>query len=533
MSFWGSISSGFTSVANTVAGGVVGAANTVASGVVGAANVVVGGVNSFVGNVESVGKMTWEATSEEARCLGSGIESAGLKVSDSLISGVNAAKGVTEVGFEHVVSGLTEVEVFIKANMCDIFLGSGLSAVFVALAADGQEEAAVGSLSVLAATSFADKVALNTAAKALAQVVSGPVCSIPGVSASGLSKSTLETAISFMIVKACSSNPKLVIGSAGQFLAGVLIYGITKLVCEGKVPGGYQVWAGANANMFGASSSSSTTTSSPTQIGVANVGLVSAKVFDVNFYLATYPDLRAAFGNNYGAALNHWVTYGINEGRRGSREFDVGFYLSSYPDLKAAFGTNYGAAINHWLSHGIVEGRRSAREFDVGFYLTNYPDLKAAFGATNYVAAFNHWFNFGLKEGRRSSREFDVGSYLSNYSDLKAAFGTNYDAAFSHWFNYGLKEGRRSSHEFDVGYYLTHYPDLKAAFGVTNYGAAFNHWFNFGLQEGRRSSQDFDVGFYLSSYPDLKAAFGATNYGAAFNHWFNFGAKEGRKSAPA
>jgi hypothetical protein len=81
----------------------------------------------------------------------------------------------------------------------------------------------------------------------------------------------------------------------------------------------------------------------------------------VQFYLATYPDLRQAFGTNYTAAIDHWIMQGLpNEGRRGSREFDVQFYLATYPDLRQAFGTNYTAAIDHWIHMGIVEGRKGA-----------------------------------------------------------------------------------------------------------------------------------------------------------------------------
>jgi uncharacterized protein YaeQ len=260
----------------------------------------------------------------------------------------------------------------------------------------------------------------------------------------------------------------------------------------------------------------------------------SSSSFDVQFYLNHYPDLKAAFGNNYAAAIDHWSNQGLPiEGRRGSREFDVQFYLGHYSDLQAAFGNNYTAAIDHWLNKGLpIEERRGSREFDVQFYLNHYPDLKTAFG-NNYTAAIDHWSNQGLpNEGRCGSREFDVQFYLNHYPDLKTAFGNNYTAAIDHWINQGLpNEGRHGSREFDVQFYFNHYPDLQTAFG-NNYTANIDHWINQGLpNEGRRGSQDFDVQFYLASYPDLQAAFGK-NYTAAFDHWVNFGIAEGRKGAP-
>jgi hypothetical protein len=172
--------------------------------------------------------------------------------------------------------------------------------------------------------------------------------------------------------------------------------------------------------------------------------------FDAQFYLSSYPDLRAAFGSNYQAAQNHWNTYGLREGRRGSREFDVVYYLQAYPDLKAAFGSNYAAARDHWVSYGIEEGRRGSREVDAAFYLNKYPDLRKAYGY-DYRGALLHWATFGLKEQRQASADFSVAHYFARYPDLRAAYGfpvsfTRYvndgTLGFQHWVSTGIRERR-------------------------------------------------------------------------------------------
>lgn len=170
---------------------------------------------------------------------------------------------------------------------------------------------------------------------------------------------------------------------------------------------------------------------------------VAKEVFNAEFYLNLYADLRAAFGNNnYQAAADHWVAYGISEGRRASRHFDAPYYLSLYPDLQNAFGpTNYLAAVEHWQNFGEQEGRRATTEFDVQYYLGQYPDLQAAFGS-DFRAAHAHWEVSGIQEGRRGSAEFDAPYYLSQYPDLQAALGTNYPAALDHWITHGRTEGR-------------------------------------------------------------------------------------------
>lgn len=258
-------------------------------------------------------------------------------------------------------------------------------------------------------------------------------------------------------------------------------------------------------------------------------GRSSSPLFDVSFYLERYPDLRAVFGTNNRLAVAHWNNFGISEGRRASASFDPSFYLAYYPDLSAAFGTDYRAAIDHWRTYGLSEGRRSAPEVDVSFYLSHYGDLRAAFGS-DHAAAFSHWLYNGIHEGRRAAREFDVAAYVAYHPDLRNAFGTDYAAALRHWLNNGLREGRRCSRELDVSYYVGAHADLAAAFG-TDYAAAYSHWLFNGLDEGRRSSSEFDVAYYVNSYPDLKAAFG-TNYAAGFDHWLNNGIAEGRRGAP-
>ena len=71
--------------------------------------------------------------------------------------------------------------------------------------------------------------------------------------------------------------------------------------------------------------------------------------------------------------------------------FDAKFYADKYPDLRQAFGYNEAQLYNHWITYGIKEGRIASQVFDVKYYLANNQDLINAFGATNYTAAYNHF----------------------------------------------------------------------------------------------------------------------------------------------
>ncbi|PRR83063.1 C40 family peptidase [Clostridium vincentii] len=120
--------------------------------------------------------------------------------------------------------------------------------------------------------------------------------------------------------------------------------------------------------------------------------------------------------------------------------FDANFYANKYSDLRQAFGTNEAQLYNHWITYGIKEGRTASEIFDVKFYLANNKDLINAFGATNYTAAYNHFRNDGFREGRNLSPVFNMGYYSKNNPDLVNAYGKDYSAIMNHFKVYGMNE---------------------------------------------------------------------------------------------
>lgn len=80
-------------------------------------------------------------------------------------------------------------------------------------------------------------------------------------------------------------------------------------------------------------------------------------VFDAKYYADAYPDLKAAYGYDEGALFQHYMKFGLAEGRVGSPTFNVAEYRKAYPDLEAAFGNNWDAYVNHYYQFGKAEGR--------------------------------------------------------------------------------------------------------------------------------------------------------------------------------
>ena len=58
------------------------------------------------------------------------------------------------------------------------------------------------------------------------------------------------------------------------------------------------------------------------------------------------------------------------------------------------------SAENHWVNFGMAQGKVAAKTFSPSQYLQLNPDIANAFGATNYQAAIGHYVSSGRSEGR-------------------------------------------------------------------------------------------------------------------------------------
>lgn len=71
--------------------------------------------------------------------------------------------------------------------------------------------------------------------------------------------------------------------------------------------------------------------------------------------------------------------------------FDVSWYLSTYPDVAA----NNKDPIEHFLKFGVQEGRNPHPQFDCLWYINQYPDV-----AEQGINPLLHFIKFGQQEGR-------------------------------------------------------------------------------------------------------------------------------------
>lgn len=199
-------------------------------------------------------------------------------------------------------------------------------------------------------------------------------------------------------------------------------------------------------------------------------GLDYAPVFDFDYYVGKYEDLRNAFGNDKKALFNHFINYGMKEGRQAKAEFNVDIYKNNYADLQNAFKDDLPAYYRHYCVWGKNEKRMAdtdinktltssiigvqnpvtkadidyADVYDYNYYINHYMDLRLAFELDD-VATLQHFVNYGMNEGRQAKASFDVFKYKERYADLRNAFGDDLKSYYLHYIYYGKKEGRNAN----------------------------------------------------------------------------------------
>lgn len=108
--------------------------------------------------------------------------------------------------------------------------------------------------------------------------------------------------------------------------------------------------------------------------------------------------------------------------------FDAEYYYNTYPDLQAALGKDERRLYEHYLNFGIKEGRFGSEEFNCVTYMNNYGDLRLAFGG-DYLAYCEHYERCGKEEGRNAKTE--VAPLINKNQELIGAYTTYYDASMT------------------------------------------------------------------------------------------------------
>lgn len=210
--------------------------------------------------------------------------------------------------------------------------------------------------------------------------------------------------------------------------------------------------------------------------------------------------------------------------------FDETDYLSDNPDVALAVQQGvFKYGFEHFVLYGLNEGRSCGDWFDKDFYLAQNPDVADAVNQGQVRSAIAHFFAFGHREKRNPNQFFDADDYLLKNPDVKAAFEAGgFDSPFEHYAEYGAEEGRVSGLLFEESFYLSQNPDVAAAVSQGTFALGLYHFLSFGQVEGRDPSSLFDQSAYLARYGDVAAAVAGGVFVSGFEHYLLYGRAEGR-----
>ncbi len=176
-----------------------------------------------------------------------------------------------------------------------------------------------------------------------------------------------------------------------------------------------------------------------------------SSLYNEAYYLAHNADVAAAVkAGVFASGKAHWEQYGKFEGRPFSEAFKPSVYATNNPDLADAGIKTDAQLTQHFVEYGIYEGRSilSAAQFNADVYAAQNPDLADA-GVSGAAALYEHFVNYGIAENRVASG-FDAAAYLAANPDVAAYLnaGNNFAgytgaaAARYHYYNIGMYEGR-------------------------------------------------------------------------------------------
>ena len=274
--------------------------------------------------------------------------------------------------------------------------------------------------------------------------------------------------------------------------------------------------------------------------GISEVRAPNA-FFDEDLYLLTFTDVNTAVINGgFDSGLQHYLQFGFDEGRDGlglnfeigdiviAELFDETYYLSQNPDVVAELANDtFSYGYEHFLQYGLNEGRNPSVYYDEVLYLTIYADVSIAVANGQFSSGLEHYLEFGHRENRIASNLFDANDYLLDNPDVAAAVDESiFASGFEHYLAFGAGEGRISTLLFEEAYYLHQNPDVAAAVNDGFFQSGFEHYVSFGQGEERNPGPLFDEGDYLDTNPEIVPDVSTGAFSSGMEQFFRIGRAE-------
>ncbi|MFR0557942.1 transglutaminase domain-containing protein [Pseudoscardovia radai] len=275
-------------------------------------------------------------------------------------------------------------------------------------------------------------------------------------------------------------------------------------------------------------------------------------IYDFNYYIDRYPDIKQAYGNDDAGALKHFATTGILENRQGKQNYDTATYnsmrkVASIPyssDLYRMYNTNTGEhfytssvqerdslLLSGWTYESIawtsptgpLAGDSIYRLYSPGsgrhFYTTDGDerDSLVKLGWRYEGVSFSSDPQQAKPVYRQYNQRNGEHNYTTSANEARTLIDSGWNDEGIAW--YGMEDPDPTithpvtiydrtdySAIYDFNYYIDRYPDIKQAYGNDDAGA-LKHFATTGILENRQGKQNYDTATYnrlklQRMYPD-------------------------------
>ena len=274
-------------------------------------------------------------------------------------------------------------------------------------------------------------------------------------------------------------------------------------------------------------------------------------IYDFNYYIGRYPDIKQAYGNDDAGALKHFAATGILENRQGKQNYDTATYNSMRKvasmryssDLYRMYNTNTGEhfytksvaerdslLLNGWTYESIawtsptgpLAGDSIYRLYSPAgrhFYTTDGDerDSLVKLGWRYEGVSFSSDPQRAKPVYRQYNPRNGEHNYTTNANEARTLIALGWHDEGIAW--YGMEDPDPTithpvtiydrtdySAIYDFNYYIGRYPDIKQAYGNDDAGA-LKHFAATGILENRQGKQNYDTATYnrlklQRMYPD-------------------------------
>ena len=266
-------------------------------------------------------------------------------------------------------------------------------------------------------------------------------------------------------------------------------------------------------------------------------GVDYSAVYDFNYYVNAYGDIRKLYSDNPEGALEYFVTKGMPQGQNGNGAFDVQRYKEFNADLQMMYGDDWTSYYMHYIrscsdaSENIVvdnpttvyDGVDYSSVYDYNYYVNHYPEVREMFGS-NDTETLKYFVEYGMQMGHQGKDSFDAKSYMYGNEELRTEYGSDVKQYYLYYIGTGksyvstvgitemqgyqtVYNGTDYSKVYDFNYYIANNAEVKKQFMYDDYGA-LKYFVETGMANGDVASDKFNVHDYKEYCVDLQKIYG-------------------------